>query len=151
MSSLKQSPRFIDSLHTLNVWTPYALLMRRLYETYHREQNPFAAAKFYTWREGELTSWTDTEIISSLKTSLSLPGTLPLSVKAGTGGVLTQPAVVSATPVERYPNYWILVFKGFLTSDDLSVPVTFVAFYDCESGRGFGHLPEKEMNQIWCG
>ncbi len=142
-----EQPSFFDSLHTLNVWTPYGRLMRSLHESFNG-QTPYKLADIYL-PEG-LKCFTKEQIIASFAKE---SGPLRINFNDRKSNYIPFEGVVVGMHVAT-PSAFVLTLSGEIFHHVYEVPVTMSCFY--ETGdygcnfRGFCLLPELAWQQIGC-
>jgi hypothetical protein len=158
MSTLRTRPH-IDSLHTLNVWTPYGNLMAKWHEIMNGERRPFVNSGVRTMDRDDQPSFHGTDnLLDSLRSNGKI--TLPFIINDRRCNYLVLKAAVTfAAPVAESETAWILGLEGALerhahdreTEEERSkTSVKIACFYDTGNGRGFCMLPELARQQIWC-
>ncbi len=143
-----QQPRFFDSLHTLNVWTPYAKLMRNIHELFNGHV-PYIPADIVLFPGGAIP-YQKNQILESLAGNKEVLWIYLNDRRRNSlcfsGNVV---GVHCATPTA-----FVLTVSGDVERNEMVAPVSMSCFYETGdygcNHRGFCLLPELAWQQVGC-
>ncbi len=146
MSKQVGTPKFFDSLHTLNVWTPYARMMRGIYEALNGNM-PYINANMVIL-PGINRVYTPKDLFAFLAENAdTIRINFDTKRQQNTMFVGRIQGINHATETA-----FVLTLEGWLVRDDYRAQASVACFY--ETGdfgcnyRGFGLIPELAMRQL---